>query len=515
MPATKAVATRQAQLDMKALEALATIGGARTRDEDILFEGTKFIFPEQFRGDLDGMKGFVDRYVKSQQEMVVVSKTFDYRPYDGAHATYQMLKEHFGYAQSTAKKGLFGPEPPREITIPIGFVNGKLQQVTVPWGNMILPIVGATLMMDISHDRAKGDLFVLNTQCRKVHKPIIDGFYKVVQHYLETNSIYRGHAVNGAMEFFDVDQVDPSQFVYSEQVWADAETHIFSPMKDAKVLASMGLDPKRVVLLEGPFGTGKSGLGRTAAKVAVANGWTALFCRPGVDNPFAGMQTASLYLPIEDKGGCLVFMEDIDTISANLQDPTYTSRLLDTFDGFETKGRPFVLVMTTNHAEEITQGMTRPGRIHGIITIGAMDEPGVERLSNVVIGQRLAPDIDWHAVYESTEGYMPAFVREGIERSLRYSIARTGEVGMITTTDLVHAMGSLRGQFNLHMAANDRPDRLPGLDRMFRQAIKEESAALKSEDVSEIVDDRIESRLHGAVITDPDTGRPIYNLNTN
>ena len=28
---------------------------------------------------------------------------------DGAHATYQMLKEYFGDAQSTATQGRFGP----------------------------------------------------------------------------------------------------------------------------------------------------------------------------------------------------------------------------------------------------------------------------------------------------------------------------------------------------------------------------------------------------------------------
>jgi hypothetical protein len=513
MPASKAVAQSQHKLDLKALEALAVIGGQRTRDEDIVFEGNGFRFPKQFEGDLDGLENFVARYVHGQKETTIVTKVFDYRPFDGAHATYMMLKEFFGYAQSVAKKGMFGPEPPHEITIDTGFVNGIMQTTTVPWGNMVLPIVGAMLSMDVKRTSDKGELFVLNTQVRKVHKRVIDGFYKVVQDYLEKHSIYRGHAVNGDMGYFDTDQVDSTQFVYSEQVFADAATHIFSPMRDAKALAVKGLDPKRVVLLEGPFGTGKSGLGRIAAKVAVANGWTALFCRPGQDNPFSVMQTANLYMPVEDQGGCMVFMEDIDVLSAQLSDPTYTSRLLDTFDGFETKGKPFVLVMTTNHAEEITQGMTRPGRIHAIISIGAMDRPGVERLANVVIGGDLEPDIDWDAVYASTEGYMPAFVREGIERSLRYSIQRTGEVSLISTADLVYAMGSLRGQFNLHMAATDRPDKMPGLDRMFRQAIKEE-AQIDGSALSQVVDEQIENRLNGASIRDTD-GEYRYTIETN
>ena len=512
---TKAVAARQADLDRRAIEQLAIIGGARTRDEDIVFEGTKFVFPKQFEGDLAGLTDFVERYVRSQSETVIVSKTFDYRPFDGAHATYMMLKEWFGYAQSTAKQGRFGRTPPSEITIDTGFVNGVLQTTTVPWGNMVLPLVGATLEMDVKQTRDRGELFALNTTCRKVHKPIIDGLYKEIARYLETNSIYRGHAVNGNMEYFDTDRVDPSQFVYSEQVWADAEAHIFSPMRDAILLARLGLDPKRVVLLEGVFGTGKSGLGRIAAKVAVANGWTALFVRPGVDNPFQVMQTAQLYLPVPSaKGGCLVFMEDIDVLSAQNRDPMYTSRLLDAFDGFETKGRPFVLVMTTNHAEEITQGMTRPGRIHGIISIGAMDRPGVEKLCNVVIGDRLRGDIDFDEVFAATDGYMPAFVREAIERSLRYAIARTGKIDKISTEDLVHAMGSLRGQFNLHMAANDRPNKLPALDEVFSEMFQQ-SVSVDTENLSEVVDNVVENRLNNATIVDNNDSDNVFNLYTN
>lgn len=511
---SKAVAQRQNQIDAQVIEQLAILGGKRTKDDDVTFEGKSFIFPEQYRGDLPGMQAFINRYVESQSEITYVMRTFQYRPLDGAHATYQMLKKFFGYAQSTAKKGMFGPTPPTEVSVDIGFVDGKMQHISVPFADMVLPLVGAVLSMGIDHT-PNGELFQLNTRCRKVHKEVIEGFYKAVEDYLEEHSIYRGHAVNGSMEFFDTDRVDPSQFVYTEQVWADAETHIFSPMRHSMLLNELGLDPKRVVLLEGPFGTGKSGLGRTAAKVAVANGWTALICRPGEDDPFAIMQTARLYLPIEGKdvGGCLVFMEDIDVLSQNRKDPQYTSKLLDAFDGFETKGRPFVLVLTTNHADEITQGMTRPGRIHGIISIGAMDRPGVEKLCRRVIGDKLAPDVDFDAVYAATDGYMPAFVREAIERSLRYTIARTGKVGEIVTTDLVHACNSLRAQFDLHMAAIDRPDKLPALDEIFRQVVAD-GANVDPDQIRRAIGSEIENRLNGASLVDTDDGEYRYEIRT-
>jgi ATPase family associated with various cellular activities (AAA) len=502
MPANP-VAQRQNQIDQQVLAQLAVLGGKHTKDDEITFNGKAFVFPEQYRGDLPGIQKFITRYIESQMEETYVVKTFDYRPMDGAHATYQMLKQYFGYAQTKAKQGMFGKTPPSEINIAIGYVDGKLQHMNVPWGDMVLPYVGGVMSMDTEHTSDRGTLFQLRTRVRKVFKDEIEGFYKAVEQYLQEHSIYRGHAVNGDMEFFDTDRVDPSQFVYTQQVWRDAETHIFSPMRDRLILDAQGFDPKRVVLLEGPFGTGKSGLGRIAAKVAVGNGWTPIFCRPGEDDPFQVMQTARLYLPIEgrDTGGCLVFMEDIDVISANKRDPLYTSKLLDAFDGFETKGRPFVLIMTTNHADEITQGMTRPGRIHAIISIGAMDRPGVEQLCWTVIGDHLAPDVDFDAVYEATADYMPAFVREGIERSLRYTISRTHAVGKIATIDLVEAMNSLRPQFNLHMAAIDRPDRLPAIDELLRQAISEESS-IDPRDITNAVSEIVEDKLNNTVMHD-------------
>ena len=289
MPA-KAVAQRQNEIDRQVLAQLAILGGKHTKDDEITFEGKSFIFPEQYRGNFKGIQDFINRYVNAQMEETFVVKTFDYRPMDGAHATYQMLKKYFGYAQTKAKQGMFGPVPPSEINIAVGYVDGKLQHMNVPWGDMVLPYVGAIMSMTIEHSE-HGELFQLHTRCRKVFKEEVEGFYKAVEQYLMEHSIYRGHAVNGDMEYFDTDRVDPSQFVYTEQVWADAATHIFSPMADSKILDDQGFDPKRVVLLEGPFGTGKSGLGRTAAKVATANGWTALICRSGIDDPFAIMQT--------------------------------------------------------------------------------------------------------------------------------------------------------------------------------------------------------------------------------
>ena len=495
-------AVTQQRLQAQALQQLAIIGGQLTKDEDIRFEGKSFIFPDRYSGNLKGLLTDVTRYVTSQEEEVLVDKTFEYRPFDGAYATYNCLKEYFGYAQSKARQGAFGPQPPQEITIPLGYVQGKLMEETVPWGDMVLPgLPGSTLTLTTARSN-QGELFRLVARVRKADKTIVDGFYKVVLEYLETKSIYRGKCFDGSMTFFDTEKVDPKQFVYSTDVWAQAETNILSPLRDFEVIRREGLSRKRVTLLEGPFGTGKSGLGRIAAKVAVANGVTAILCRPGHDDPLQLLQTAILYAG--DKGA-FVFIEDIDIVAMQ-RDPEIVTRILDTFDGPTTKNLPITVVLTTNHVEKIHKGMMRSGRIDAVMHIGEMDRPGVERLAEIVIGDKLQEGIDYDKVFEATDGFMPAYVKEAYERAVRYTIARTGQPGNINGDDLVNALHSLRDQFSLQERASDMIEPLPPLDQMFRRMIEEHSE-IPTDKLEEVVDERVLSRLNGAIMQKQDGTR--------
>jgi transitional endoplasmic reticulum ATPase len=501
----RALATKQDELSRQALQQLAILGGAMTQEDDVTYEGRKFIFPEQYSADPMGLHQYVTRYVESQTEMITVTRTYSFHPHDGAYATMMCLKQFFGYAQSKAKQGMFGPEPPQEVDIAIGYVDGKLQRVTVPFNsNMVLPgLKKATLSIGASMNRELGPVLQLSSTCRRVDKSIVEGFYNAVQNFLENHSIYRGQAIDGAMGFIDTEKIDPNQFVYTTRATAQLETHILSPLAHADVLKAEGLALKRVVLLEGPYGTGKSGMGRIAAKIAVQHGVTAIVARPGIDDPFELMKRGRMYEP------SMIFIEDVDTFASSV-DPAYVTKMLDAFDGFTTKESRMLLVLTTNHADRIHKGMIRPGRLDAMIEIGAMDRDGVETLTKLVVGDRLDDNVDFDAVFAATEGYMPAYVREGIERAIRYTIARTGRAGAIGTDDLVNSCQDLRPQFELQQRALDHHEPLPPLDQMFRQLI-EEHATPSASAIEEAVDEKIMSRLNGAAFADMD-GRPKFRL---
>src|SRR6478752_5068693 len=68
----------QAQLRSQARAQLAIIGGALVKDQDAVYEGRRFVFPEQYKGDGQGLVRDVHAYVMGEEEEVLVDKTFDY-----------------------------------------------------------------------------------------------------------------------------------------------------------------------------------------------------------------------------------------------------------------------------------------------------------------------------------------------------------------------------------------------------------------------------------------------------
>ena len=145
----------------------------------------------------------------------------------------------------------------------------------------------------------------------------------------------------------------------------------------------------------------------------------------------------------------VVFAEDVDTMAGPGSGDSI-ERHLDMLDGVKQKGLKLLTVFTTNHAEDIHKAMLRPGRIGAVIHVGAMDRNGVEKLARRVIGEALDPETDFDEVFLRMEGYMPAFVRECFDRSIRYAITlNNGVLGKIGTEAICLAADGLRDQYRL------------------------------------------------------------------
>lgn len=432
--------TKQQQLEEQIRAVLAELGGQIPNDDGILHEGTRIVIPLSMTKK-DAIKALV-RHTEAEDEEVHFVKTFKYRPWDGARAFASVVKKHLGMMTQVGVQTPFGKRPPDMITIKVGV--RKTEQV--PWGHIELPIFpDSRVVTDSKNDAELGPVFVLHFYGPKKYKGHAQGLFKLVEEELQTNSLYRGKAFDGAVEpnFIDLSRVDPDKVVYSEEVLTQLGANVWSLLEHSAAQRREGLSLKRAVLLKGPYGTGKTLAGTRTAQIAVANGWTFIYARPGRDDLDTVLQTARMYQP------AVVFFEDLDEIADPGQEDSFT-KLLDTFDGITVKGVEIIAILTTNHPQRIHKGMFRPGRLDAVIDIGALDANGVGRMVRALVPDDQLGALDVAAVYTEMQDFMPAFVVEAITRARRYSLAtNNGKVGKLTTRDFVHAARGLRPQLDM------------------------------------------------------------------
>lgn len=482
--AAEAARTEQQQLEQSLLEALAKLGGQRITDDALIRTGRQLILPETM-GPEDAIEYLKD-YIEQQEEETRFQRVFRYRPWDGAHALQAALVKVFGTAGiGKPTYTFFGKKPPEMRTVNTG--PGSSTQV--PWGQMQVPLFAGTMYLTVQQDDEYGPLFHLVIDAARKFRGHIEGLFQVVEQELRERSIYKSKAIDGQVdaEFIDLSGVDPSKVIYSDEVMVQLQANIWSLLEHSDAMRALKMPLKRAVLLEGPYGTGKTLAAFLTAQVAVENGWSFIYCRPGKDELDTVLATARLYQP------AVVFFEDVDTIASSGEADSVT-RLLDMFDGITAKGTEILAVLTTNHVERIHKGMIRPGRLDAMIHIGALDQHGVQRMIEAVVPEKLlAKGLDYAAIYEAMEGFLPAFVKEAIDRTMRYSLARNeGILSTLTTDDFVQAALGLRPQLDLMETAGEGE---------------------KADVLGTAIEKHVQKAVHGAHIVDSDDDK-VFSVKT-
>lgn len=423
------------------MQRLSELGGKMAAEEDVVYAGKKLIIPADMT--LSDADDFIHEKMREDERKVEFSRTFLYRPWDGARATLAAMKKAFGMVAQRGVPGFFGETPPQLITIPISATETE----QIPWGGLgVVTLPGVTFYLGGTRHKEYGEVFVIQAAGPRKYRHHVEGIFKLIEEELKTNSLYRGKAIDGQGQFLDLDGVNPEHVVYSADVRTQLNANIWALIKYEHEATRLGIPLKRAVLLEGPFGTGKTLAAYLTAQVAVQHGWTFIMCRPGRDNFFDVMGLARLYQP------AVVFLEDVDSLTSSDDVVAW----LDVFDGIQAKGTKIVSCLTTNHVEKIHKGMIRPGRLDAIIHIGALDAAGLQKLVEVTVDPKLlSPDIEWGKVTASMDGFMPAFAREAIDRAVRYSLAAHGHVESLSTEDFVGAANGLRAHLDLMDAASE------------------------------------------------------------
>jgi transitional endoplasmic reticulum ATPase len=453
--------------ERKLLDQLAALGGERINDDELVREGTKFVVPETMTSTQDAIEFLVD-YQDREEQYNRYSRTFRARPWDGAAALERGMRKLFGTVGLPKPiVGFFSSTPPELRTIKVGV--DETQQV--PWGHIAAPMLGEESMIYTGgeHDAEWGVLFCVHIDAPRKYRAVVEGLFKVIQDELDRNSIYKGQAITGQEDpdFIDLRSIDPDRVIYSAADRRQLEANLWAPLRYTAKHREEGISLKRAVVLGGNYGTGKTLTALRTAQIATENGWGFIMVRPGRDDIEAAFATARLLQP------CVVFVEDVDNLSDSDKAEGHISRVLDLFDGLSAKGTELIAVLTTNHLNKLHKGMLRPGRIDAVIEFEGFDADAFERFIKIQVGDRnLDQFVDWEQVAFAMQGFPPAWITEATSRAKRYSMVENdGQVGNISTTDLVAAADSLRPQLQLMDDASDKRQ-VPTIDAAVERAVE-------------------------------------------
>lgn len=361
--------------------------GVRFNDVSVVEGDTKQIILPEGMTPAEGKK-WLDKFESQQNQEVRIMIEIDAFPFDGALALARTLKDLFGWTNlESVPGGFFSPDrPPTQIAVE----TGPDSSINVPWGRMTIPGVDGYIETNIAV-RGLRPIFVIGGVVKRRDERLIHNIGDQVKLRVLEDSIYRGKAftlnyrdANGnriepenfdptaCPKFINTAKVNSDELVFPAETMQQIETCLFNPVRHSAACRHHGVPLKRGVLLEGPYGTGKTQTAFLLAKECVDHGWSFIYIKDVRDLDI-GISVAEAYQP------CVIFGEDINRIVGETRDAE-VDRILNTMDGVMTKKSEIMVVLTTNELASIHQAAVRPGRIDTVVPVRAPDPEAAARL---------------------------------------------------------------------------------------------------------------------------------------
>lgn len=382
--------------------------------------------------------------LKQQEEEEMVDVTFDYEltvP-EGALALFRTLQELYGFVSMQKTPSFFGDTLPQLIKVSMS----PTEEVSIPWGRFGLPGMegwlssGWTIRDGIPY-------FQLGARVKGKYRAELDRINDAIRS--RTDSIYKGQAI--ALNYPDPDEVEnvadffprfiniaghtTSDLIFSDPIAELVQVSLFTPIVHSQVCRDNGIPLKRGILLEGPYGVGKTMTASVAATLAKQNGWTFISLSSASD-------LAKAYVFAKHHQPSIIFVEDIDeALEGRDGRGEDVNEILNALDGVHSKSDEVITVFTTNDLGNVTQALLRPGRIDTLVPVREPDAKAVKRLIAKYAGSQLSVDElrNLDSVAEMLDGKNAAVVREVVERSKLSAVGRVAVTGgplTITAHDL-------------------------------------------------------------------------------
>jgi hypothetical protein len=421
-------------------------------DTQVEHQGKKIVLPgEPADMDYDVAIETIARVRDQENQQFDVTEIVKGAPWDALVSTYMAMQELYGVVTVHSAKSFFGDIRPDFITIDIG--PNPEDKIQVPMGTMRLPNFDEPVNVRLHRTGC-----VISGVVKKRDRARLIEIANKARELLQQKSVYRGKSftlkvdedgdlnLGQQPEFMDLSRVQESDIIHTRDTELMIRTNIFSPLKNTQACRDHKIPLKRGILLSGRYGTGKSLTARVTAKVATDNGWT--FINLGRSQGLkAAIEFGKSYQP------CVIFAEDIDRNADRSEESV--NDLVNTMDGLITKTMEVMVVLTTNHLENIDQSLLRPGRLDAVIAIEEPDADSAKRLIRHYAGDLLASTEDLDEVASRLAGQIPATIREVVERSKLHMLMENRE--SIEGTDLLASTLAMKHHMDL-LLPKDKPE---------------------------------------------------------
>lgn len=448
--------------------------GRKSAVTDIVRSGERLTLPDDM--SLDQGIELLERRKKYESEQVDIIESFDVFPYDGACALDTVLQRRYGWAPATASPGMFGPVPPKLLSIDVG-PNEKRQ---VPWGEFELPNVKGKIKTGLARVRGRLTFAVQATVLRQSEE-VVRSLFEELRKEVMSNSIYRGKAIKIRFRddegdlidmpeprFLETADIDETMLIFPASIEAAVTTSLFTPIARAQDCLDNGISLKRGVLLGGTYGTGKTLAAAVASKLAVLNHITYIYV-PRADELPEAIEFAKQY----QSPAAVVFCEDIDRATEG-ERSVKMDDILNIIDGIDSKMNNIIVVLTTNKMSNINAAMLRPGRLDAVIEIMPPDAEAVQRLLRAYGKGDLDASEDLSDVGALLDGNIPAVIAEVVKRARLAQLALQPpgtKVKKLTGKALLAAAHTITAQVEL-LRANDGPKAAPALESALADVLR-------------------------------------------
>lgn len=428
-----------------------------TADKSVTLERTdtkKIILPENM--STKDAREWLARWEAEDERVVTVNDSTDIFLPDGLQALAKALADIYGWVNLVPTPGFFGPTPPQMLSLRTG--PGDTDTIQVPWGNIAIPGIEGYLTTSF-YFKNNLPYFQLGGTVKRKNEKEVKTIVARTREIARTQSLYRHRAlkVNFVEDLEDAQSMEEffptfldlgalkDPLVFPAEVDRLVKANIFTPIEHTEACRTHGIPLKRGVLLAGAYGVGKTLTAYHTAKTATENGWTFLYLQ-SVSQLSEAITWAKQYQP------CVLFAEDVDQILAGDGRNEDVNAVLNTIDGVDSKGSELMVVLTTNHVDNVNPAFLRPGRLDAVIHIGLPDAEAAHRLL-LQYGRGLIDETsDLTKASAMLAGKIPAVIREVVERSKLAMVMRVTAYGgedKVTGDDLCVSCESMHKHLEL------------------------------------------------------------------